>query len=128
MRLCGNAANGYSSEVAELDGKGSSKAMGIRRLPVFAVFLVVLCACVLLWFARFQRQAEIPVQMAVKMAEDSASLETVVRRPIRRSRLIMGRLVSTKGNGTADISVKAIVNVNEGVSDKLTLRKKPACK
>ena len=110
VRSYGNNAvpgkSGGLNRSMQLDRKGSSKAMGIRRLLVFAGLLVVLCACFLLWFARFWHQAEIHVRMAVKTAEDSASLKRVLGRPITRSGLIMGRVVSTKGNGTADISVK----------------------
>ena len=51
------------------DEKNTPKRL--RLLPVSLTALLVICVVALLWFGRFQRQIEMPVQMAEKMTRQS---------------------------------------------------------
>jgi hypothetical protein len=80
------------------------KSTGFKALSAFTGILVALCACLLLWFVWFQRQVATPTQMAEVLVGRSPEMERSIGKPIRRGYLTSGRMISSKGNGTADIS------------------------
>src|SRR5271155_1832420 len=78
----------------------------LRLLPVSLTALLVISVLALLWFGRFQRRIEIPVQMAEKMTRQSSEMDRAVGRSFTRGRIVTGTFVSARDNGTADVTIR----------------------
>jgi hypothetical protein len=84
--------------------KNASKRL--RLLPVSLTALLVICVLALLWFGRFQRQIEMPVQMAEKMTRQSSEMDQAVGRSFTRGRIVTGTFVLARDSGTADVTIR----------------------
>jgi hypothetical protein len=78
----------------------------LRLLPVSLTALLVICVLALLWFGRFQRQIEMPVQMAEMMTRQSSEMDKAVGRSFTRGRIVTGTFVSARDTGTADVTIR----------------------
>jgi hypothetical protein len=81
-------------------------AKRLRLLPVFMTSLLAICVLALLWFVRFQRQIEMPVQMAEKMTRQSSEMDKAVGRSFTRGHIVTGTFLSARDNGTADVTIR----------------------
>lgn len=73
-------------------------------LSIVAGVAAALSVCGLSWFIGFKREAEVPLHMAEVLAGLSPSVKSAIGKPITRGSFIVGRIVSSGGNGTADLS------------------------
>ena len=78
----------------------------LRLLPVLLTALLVICVLALLWFGRFQRQIEMPVQMAEKMTRNPRRWTSPWEDPLRGGRIVTGTFVAARDNGTADVTIR----------------------
>ena len=82
-------------------------AKRLRLLPVLLTALLVMLLA-LLWFGRFQRQIEVPVQMAEKVTRQSSEIDKAVGRSFTRGRIVTGTCVAARDNGTADVTIRIL--------------------
>ena len=78
----------------------------LRLLPALLAALLVFSVLALLWFGRFQRQIEVPVQMAEKMTRQSSEMDKAVGRSFTRGRIVIGTFAAARDNGTADVTIR----------------------
>jgi hypothetical protein len=81
-------------------------AIRLRLQPVLLTALLVICVLALLWFGRFQRQIEMPVQMAEKMTRNPRRWTSPWEDPLRGGRIVTGTFVAARDNGTADVTIR----------------------
>jgi len=81
-------------------------AIRLRLQPVLLTALLVICVLALLWFGRFQRQIEMPVQMAERMTRQSSEMDKAVGRSFTRGRIVIGTFAAARDNGTADVTIR----------------------
>jgi hypothetical protein len=76
---------------------------------------LLLLAFTCAWIFRFQRQTMKPVALAVNAARDSVKVRQLLGEPLLTSRFTRGSLLSSRGDGNADLVIRVRGPLGRGI-------------
>jgi hypothetical protein len=87
---------------------------------VLVTFMIGLLLLVLAgaWILRFERQSRAPVALAAQTARSSARTKQLLGEPMHVSRIAKGRILSSRGDGDADLTVQIRGPLGRGELDE----------
>ena len=77
---------------------------GLLAIMAGCAVLVIAAGLISVW--RFERNARVPIRVAMHVARNSAELQTAIGTPMQVEPLARGDLIADRGNGNADLMVR----------------------